>query len=58
MRTAAAAQRITATPPSPVGQVSSSPSSSAAQPIVSTGCTSCTWLTRAIGPMASPRYQA
>jgi hypothetical protein len=26
--------------------------------IVSTGCTSCTWLTWAIGPVARPRYQA
>src|SRR5918996_3439970 len=58
IRTAMPAQAMTATPPRTVGQVSSSRRSSAAQMMLSTGWTSCTWLTCAIGPMASPRYQA
>jgi xanthine dehydrogenase accessory factor len=57
-RTAPAAQRITARPPTRVAPPIRSPRSSAAHPRLSTGCTSCTWLTWAIGPSASPRYQA
>lgn len=52
------AQAITAISPSTVVRVTSSPINSAAQRMLITGCTSCTWLTRAIGPIASPRYQA
>src|SRR3954454_2124850 len=57
-RTALPAERMTTTPPVMVIQVSCSPSSRPAQQIDSTGWTSCTWLTWAIGPSARPWYQA
>ena len=57
-RTATPAQRMTATPPMIVVRVKVSPSRSPAQQMLSTGWMSWTWLTRAIGPMARPRYQA
>ena len=58
MRTATPAERVTTAPPMMVGTVSSSPRIRAAQAMLNTGCTNCTWLTCAIGPIASPRYHA
>ena len=54
-RMAVPAQAITAISPSTVVRVTSSPINSAAQRML---ITSCTWLTCAIRPIASPRYQA
>jgi hypothetical protein len=57
-RTAIPAQRMTTMPPRMVVQSSVSPSRSQAQQRLSTGWASWIWLTWAMGPMATPRYQA